>query len=71
MTSTLPPLEDRIRRLLELINEESRTCKACGVLIFFVRHRNGKMAPYTIDGLNHFMNCPQAAQFRKAAGGTK
>jgi hypothetical protein len=66
--STLPPLEDRLRRLLELTAEESRTCKACGTLLFFIRHRNGIRAPYTVDGLNHFLNCPQASQFRKAAG---
>ena len=67
MSTNLPPLEDRLRRLLELTAEDSRSCKACGALLFFVRHRNGKTAPYTVDGLNHFLNCPQADQFRRGA----
>lgn len=61
----LPSIEERMQRLLELVAEEKRTCKACTALLFFVRHSNGKLAPYTIDGLNHFVNCPQAEQFRK------
>jgi hypothetical protein len=63
----IPPVEDRIRRLLGLTAEESRTCKACGALLFFVRHSNGKLAPYTADGVNHFVNCPAAERFRKGA----
>ncbi|HLH04979.1 MAG TPA: hypothetical protein VKX25_19580 [Bryobacteraceae bacterium] len=63
----LPPVEDRLRRILELTAEESRKCKACGALLFFVRHCNGKLAPYTADGVNHFVNCPSAERFRKGA----
>jgi hypothetical protein len=63
----LPTLEERIRRLLELAAEETRCCKACGALLFFVRHNNGKRAPYTVDGLNHFINCPAAQQFKRGA----
>ena len=63
-----PNVEDRLRSLLELTAVETRQCKACGTLLFFVQHRNGKIAPYTIEGVNHFSNCPQAARFKKGSG---
>lgn len=42
-------------------------CKGCGAPIVWVTHQNGKRAPYTPEGLNHFVDCPQAQQFRKKA----
>jgi hypothetical protein len=63
----LPTLDERMRRLLELTAVETRKCKACGVMLFFVQHSSGKVAPYTADGLNHFVNCPQAERFKKGA----
>lgn len=69
--STLPPCEERLKRILELTAEAKRPCKACGAELYFVRHHTGKVAPYTIDGLNHFINCPQAQRFHKVAGDTR
>lgn len=57
----------RIRNLLMQTADVVRPCKACGVQLAFVKTRAGKLAPYTIDGVNHFANCPRAAEFRKPA----
>jgi uncharacterized protein with PIN domain len=57
--------EARAVRLFDLIAEEQRPCKRCGAAIWMVRHSNGKLAPYTADLTNHFINCPNAAEFRR------
>lgn len=41
------------------------TCSGCGAALYWVRHKNGKRVPYTPAGLNHFISCPKAEQFRK------
>jgi len=34
--------------------------------IYWVRHPDsGRNAPYDPDGVNHFITCPRAADFRK------
>lgn len=40
-------------------------CRGCEALVYWVTHKNGKRAPYTAAGLNHFIDCPAAAQFGK------
>ena len=67
----VPTIEKRMASLLQNVAEEIRPCKACGVQLAFVRHRNSKLAPYTLDGINHFITCEKAEQFRKAAGGER
>jgi len=61
----LPPIEKRLAALLQLVAEEIRPCKACGVQLAFVRHRNGKLTPYTYEAVNHFIDCPLADGFRQ------
>jgi len=62
----LPPIEERLAKLLSLAAYETRPCKACGAVLYFVRHHaTGKAAPYTADGVNHFIACPAADSFRK------
>lgn len=61
----LPPLEKRMADLLALIAEEIRPCRACGAHLYFVRHSNGKLAPYDFEGVNHFVRCPNAAHFKR------
>jgi hypothetical protein len=39
-------------------------CKGCGAPIWWLRHKNGRLAPYTAAGINHFIDCPNAAEFR-------
>lgn len=63
--TTLPPLEDRVLDLLKRVSTDIRPCRACGTMLYFVGHANGKIAPYTADAVNHFINCPEAARFRK------
>jgi hypothetical protein len=42
------------------------TCKGCGNPIRWVQHLdNGKMAPYDLDGVNHFVTCPDRMKFKK------
>lgn len=59
--------EERLEKILSLIAEAIHPCKACQAKLYFVRHANGKLAPYTADGVNHFITCPEAKQFKKAA----
>ena len=40
-------------------------CKGCQASIFWVRHINGKSVPYTTAGENHFINCPNAKDFKR------
>ena len=42
-------------------------CSACGAGVYWITHLNGKRAPYTQAGFNHFIDCPRAEQFRKGA----
>lgn len=43
-----------------------RPCKACGAELFFVLHpASGKQAPYTAGGVNHFIGCPNAKEFKR------
>lgn len=64
----LPPIEQRMESLLRNIAEELRPCKSCGAQLAMVRHRNGKLAPYTMSGINHFIDCAKADQFRRRTG---
>lgn len=56
-------IEKNVLRLLKQVGDESK-CKGCGATIYWVRHKNGKKAPYTVEGLNHFADCPKAQSFR-------
>jgi len=41
-------------------------CKGCGAQIIFIRHLDsGRFTPYELDGTNHFINCPDAPQFKR------
>jgi hypothetical protein len=53
-----------IADLLTLTAEPGR-CRHCGMDIFWVRHLNGKAVPYTLYGLNHFIDCTKVP--RRAA----
>jgi len=68
---TLPTLEERMERLLKLAAYEVRPCRACGQMLYFVRHNTGKAAPYTADGVNHFITCRSADSFRKKNPGVE
>jgi hypothetical protein len=60
-------IENLLNAIHHLLNQigDKGTCKGCGRAIWWVKHRNGKRAPYTAEGLNHFADCPQRELFRK------
>ncbi len=61
---------DRLLRPLLAHVGETGTCKGCGASIVWIRHKSGAVTPYTSEsGLNHFIDCPQAAAHRKRAPG--
>lgn len=52
--------EQRIRHILEHAAVEQRPCKFCGTLLYFVPSRKTqKNIPFTVEGVNHFEDCPQ------------
>jgi hypothetical protein len=55
---------EAMKRLIDLIGDPG-ICRGCGCRIYWVEHRNGKKVPYTSFGLNHFINCPEAARFKR------
>lgn len=65
---TTEQLQRNILRLLSAIGD-ARTCKGCGRQIWWVRSKAGKTMPITDEALNHFVDCPQAAQFKKPKAG--
>ena len=54
-----------MRALLEKLGEPTE-CRACHARIVFVRHANGANVPYTLAGLNHFIDCPGRDQFKRS-----
>jgi len=38
-------------------------CRGCGRQVYMVRHRNGKVGPYTDEANLHFRDCPAAKEF--------
>jgi hypothetical protein len=57
--SDIEALAERIKALLENVCYDKRPCKACGKSIYFTRTRAGRIAPYTEEGISHFLDCPE------------
>ena len=55
-----------MQKLLNLVGTPG-VCRGCHASIFFVKHLNGANTPYDPSGLNHFVSCPKANDFKKAA----
>jgi hypothetical protein len=68
MGANLPTIEQNAQVLLKQIAGEPTHCKACNARIWFIRHRNGKMVPYTEQLLNHFIDCKYAVTFKREQG---
>lgn len=64
-----PDYQKNLLALLKNCAVEARPCRACGATLYMVVHANGKKAPYTEAGVNHFIDCPQAGRFRRNGGG--
>lgn len=57
-------IKEHIKPLLTAIGDKS-TCKGCGAEIYWIVHKNKKKVPYTVEGRNHFIDCPARDRFRK------
>lgn len=57
-------LKETVRPLFESVGDLAR-CKSCDAEIYFVKHKNGKVAPYNIFGVNHFADCPHSKKHKK------
>ena len=64
LVACLAALHEAVLQLLQQIAAPGR-CKGCGCAIFWVKHRNGKAVPYTPYGQNHFIDCPEAKEFKR------
>jgi len=51
--------------LYRAIGFDEGECRSCGRKVWWVETKNGKRAPYTVDGVSHFADCPSAGQHRK------
>lgn len=63
LSAEVRELKARIEQLLSHTGSWAQ-CKGCFKPIYWMVHNNGKKVPYTPEGLNHFADCPAAAQFR-------
>lgn len=63
---TLDDARARFTALFKVIGAEQRTCSSCGASMFMVRSRHGRLVPYTVDGISHFADCPDAARHRRS-----
>lgn len=63
---TVDELRKNIVTLYEKLGAQRTKCrgKDCGADIWQIRKPNGRSAPYTIDALNHFIDCPNAEDFK-------
>lgn len=55
---------EAMNRLLQSVGDKGE-CRGCRAVIYWVTHRNGKKVPYTPAGLNHFIDCPAAKDFKR------
>jgi hypothetical protein len=65
--AVLDKLRSNIELLYKTIGASPGTCTGptCTEPVWWVLTKNGKRAPFTADGLNHFADCPDRERFRK------
>jgi len=64
ITLTLEEFEKLIREKLDKLGVKFSQCKKCGKDILFLETKAGKHAPITCGLINHFVDCPNAKDFR-------
>jgi len=64
-TEQLAKLRANMRALLNKVGDR-QVCKgpACGAVVWFARHKDGRIGIYNPDGSSHFSDCPDADKFR-------
>ncbi len=60
----LDEMKANVAKLLAAVGQRG-ACRGCGREIWWLVHSNGKRAPYTRAGLNHFIDCPRAKEFKR------
>lgn len=60
-------VEAQARAMKEMLNNvgQQGLCRGCSAPGYWVTHYNGKATFYTPAGLNHFVNCPNGARFKR------
>jgi hypothetical protein len=51
--------------LTTVLGADVGKCKGCGAKVFWVRNKNGRPQPISVDGVDHHADCPHAAAFRR------
>jgi hypothetical protein len=60
-----PTVEARVAELIRHCAVYRKLC-SCGAEIYFLEHKDTqKLTPYQIDGLNHFLTCPESKKYRR------
>ena len=62
--SVIKRLKMNVLRLLNQVGVKGR-CRGCAKEVWWVEVKSGKNAPYTVEGISHFVDCPVAEKFRK------
>lgn len=61
---TIQVLRQEIRSFLNRMGSGGQ-CRGCGSMVIWVKHANGKNAPYDPTGINHFITCKKAKEFKR------
>ena len=56
-----------LRSLVKATGQEG-FCRGCNARVWWVQHVKTGLTPYTVAGLNHFIDCPKRDDFRKKKG---
>ena len=63
--TAIPALKAAITALVSRFGKQG-VCRACRATVYFVRHANGALCPYTAEGVSHFRDCSQPQRFSKS-----
>jgi translation initiation factor 2 gamma subunit (eIF-2gamma) len=57
--------EKEVEKRLKEAGIKIGQCRSCKRPIFFMRTKDGKNAPMTLELRNHFIDCPQSNYYKK------
>lgn len=61
---TVAGIRQAIRSVLVFAGDVG-PCRGCKQNVYWTKHANGKNAPYDPTGINHFITCPKAKEFKR------